>query len=409
MSFILLACSDIRAQKVNLEFPFASPPPSIQALRSVFEQVFRKEEEAIKEGLGVSDLRPCEPFTINKLQKYDDDSQTWTEITAVDQLQSYDQLYIFRKNSTKADISPQRELPPPRRSTHFSPVMQQASVSPLRVRPSADGRGSPFQNSPTNRASFMPGRGQSPTGANLSQNRPSGGVVSNHPSPADGSYGAYYRERTTPERIEYLFRVGDGQRVGYLNFKGFESIFRSSDIRFPTDVVQDLHGHFARQTGGEMIMSFDDFQRYANEFPVAINVAYQRLTNQEKEEALLNAQRDNARALDQAQRNLQDLENRLAAARQQLNNEDQRKNRLAADMNELHKQRDPEFCHDEQKLLDKEVSVFKYRERLSIEERDYERLAMERRRRNQQQGRPSGDYNPNGSKFDAERFGPRDY
>lgn len=481
MSFIILACSDIRGQKVNLEFPFDAPPQTLEALRSVLEHTFRLEEDAIKQSMGVTDVRACEPFTISRLQRYEDDTQSWSELTQPQQLQTYDQLYVFRKNSTKADISAQRELPAPRRSVFFTPAGEAAAVGgvgpALAHTPPSSGPAGSSQTVPPAPSSFSPqppfpysssspaagagvgagyppastypalargvggtasapvaiagsgdgdgvgGRARSSPGrfgdVNGVDGRPSGTTASTtalNELSAVGGTGTYYyyKERTTPERIEYLFRLADQGGLGYLPLKAYETIFRASDIRFPPEVIRDLHQRFARGLGGSAVggggetgMLLEDFQCYGEIFPVAVNVAYQRLTNHEREDALRQAQRDNARAVDGLRQQVKDLEARLAAAKRELQNEEAKRNQLAEDLQELTMQRDPDYCSEEQRLLDKEVSVFHYRERLSKEERDYERLALERRKRTLMHGGPtSSPREPAG--YDADRYGPRD-
>lgn len=471
MSFTLLACSDIRGEKVNLELPFAHPPPSLDALRGTLERIFRMEEQAIKAARGYTDARPCEPFTINRVQRYDDDRQSWAEVTAVDMIETYDQLYVFRRNSTKADISTQRELPPPRTSPYFeeaTPLSGDAAAlhTPRRGHPSttspnrpyaeagnlwnvsaspsrlAEG-GSPAVSQPSPRSSGAVyssalNNGSSPLRQTAHQAVDSIGPSVPLSSNADPSppAGYYYKERTTPERVEYLYRLGSQPQGGsYLTVKNLEYIFRLSQITFPAEVTEDLFRHFAVSPaanlaapaagGGSAVgagqMNYDSFQDFANTFPVLINIAYQRITNQEREDAIRGAQQENAKQVNVARRQLQDLENRLAAVRREVQQAEAKQARMQEDLNELSLQRDPAYCRDEQKLLDKEVSVFKYRERLSMEERDYERLAIERRKRavyqqqqqqQQQQNQmpaasgavPYGGFSP---AYDENRYGPR--
>ncbi|KAK7196370.1 hypothetical protein NESM_000573800 [Novymonas esmeraldas] len=468
MSFTLMACTDVRAQKVNIELPFDQPPATVEVLRAILERLFRQEEEAIKYAMGFTDTRPCEPFTINRLQRYDDDAQSWEDVTSIDALQTYDQLYVFRKNSTKADISTQRELPPPRMSDYFhdaatsasfltphvatrarehssgaaaaaaaaavgatiSPITgasagasrarYDGSVSPLLARTSGGMGSSPYPTGSVGGAAAARASerytGEDPYPASTAlpvsggTAAAAGGAAPPTPPPSSSSF--YYKERTTPERVEYLFRLGSQPNGGAaLTEKSFEHLFRMAGIAFPVEVLQDLFAHFATSggaaVGGVAAMSEDRFQDFASNFPVLVNIAYQRLTNQDREEAIRTAQRETGKQVEHARRQLQELEARLAAARREAQQAEQRQARLQEDLHDLHQQRDPEYCQEEQKLLDKEVSVFRYRERLSREERDYERLAIERRKRavaataRARSNSPQGTYDPN-------RYGPRD-
>jgi hypothetical protein len=465
MSFTIVACSDIRAQKVNIELPFECPPPSVEVLRNVLESVFRQEEEAIKRDMGYTDVRPCEPFTINRLQRYDDDTQSWSEITSIDMLQTYDQLYVFRKNSTKADISTQRELPAPRPSEFFvDPTATTAAMASGRAgsrvgggqpelaaqssfhtpragnRPN-DHNGSRYDVSPASQPRVSGGGSPYAAGAAappLSSSRPSGrayggpvgGDLGPYPastalpgtgrtsplagaaaSTAASSPSYYYKERTTPERVEFLFRVGSQPNGGtVLTEKTFEHIFRLANIAFPVEVHQDLFAHFANSGAGVAVggtMNYEGFQEFATYFPVLMNITYQRITNQDREEAIRSAQRDNGKQLEHARRQVQELEARLTAARKTAQEAEQRQARLQEDLYDINMQRDPDYCRDEQKLLDKEVSVFKYRERLSREEQDYERLAIERRKRAVAASARARSNSPQGT-YDPNRYGPRD-
>ncbi|KPI88856.1 hypothetical protein ABL78_2050 [Leptomonas seymouri] len=468
MSFTIVACSDIRGQKVNIELPFERPLPSIEALRRVLETVFRHEEEAIKHDMGYTDVRPCEPFTINRLQRYDDDTQSWSEVTSTDMLQMYDQLYVFRKNSTKADISTQRELPAPRPSAFFvdptvtsptpnarggsrvgasqsEPQTQMSFHTPRadnRPRGSGGYNGSPYDVSPTSpprgsaggspyatasappSSSSHPPRRRSGVGepvvgnfdpypastAQFGGGRGSSGAASGNAAPSPSSY--YYKERTTPERVEYLFRLGSQLNPGAaLTEKAFEHIFRLANVAFPIEVVHDLFQHFAVSDDGTGAaagaIQYERFQEFATYFPVLMNITYQRITNQDREEAILTAQRDNSKQLESARRQVQELEARLAAARKTAQDAEQRQARLQEDLYEINMQRDPNYCRDEQRLLDKEVSVFRYRERLSREEQDYERLAIERRKRAVAASARARSNSPQGA-YDPSRYGPRD-
>lgn len=454
MSFTLLVCSDIRARKVNLELPFPSHPSSIEELSRIVQEVFRVEEMDIKKAMGLLDARPCEPFTINRLQRYDDDDQSWASLSGIDSLQPYDQLYVFRRNTAAADISTQRELPPPRRSKFFDAVCS-STVSRTEVPRSEELYGPPVDcphNGTTVQNSLplqqhTPGRAppnysphsvahtsadqqpfpvemhQSatksdsaaylPTAASLPYRFPGnhigGESTTRHhgltPPPKvsrpttvledSSSRNLIYRERTTQDRTAYLFQVGDATRQGFLTARDLEGIFRASDIRFPSAVIEDLHLHFAR--GGRMTK--EEFSRYAVDFPVAVNIAYQRLTNQQRERELVAAQREHAHEVQSLQRQARELEERLTVTRRTQEQHEKQCRKLQEDVQTIYQQRDPSYREEEQRLLDKEVSVFKYRERLSREEEEYERLAIERRRRSLQREDVSLNY-------DRTRYGP---
>lgn len=114
MAFSLLACTDILGEKVNVELPFNAPPATVDELYRTLERVFRGEEHDMKESRGEKSTRSSEPFTVSRLQRYEEEAQMWVELSDARQLQVQDQLYVFRKNATKADISTHREIPLPR-------------------------------------------------------------------------------------------------------------------------------------------------------------------------------------------------------------------------------------------------------------------------------------------------------
>lgn len=548
MAFTLLACSDIRAQKINLELPFEAPPCSLDDLRAIVQAVFRSEETALKQSRGITDARPCEPFILSRVQRYDDDTQRWFDVTSISQLQPYDQLYIFRKSSAKDDISPQRELPAPRLSPYFAIEVKQKTHSHSSNNQSreserdVDGREDAAVGEDASRSGRIRrrvhrshrsprGGGQSPTSRRLLEEgglRNSGRphVASSMPSVHSGSDGVarrghYHDERetahtgaavyhedsdahdthsfhvhshtptgnTTPsahrmgqahvgrgygasamesyvsmpghartnaevmagrsprrarsgsrgggldelprttasasapyslrnggaadksisashsylgglrsavssatmhpcvsegvrlEQVRYLFELADETRSGVVTLSGWEGVLRSAEIHFPLEVVHDLFQRFARQERGRCVWMLEDFHSYAEAFPVAVSVAYQRLTNRVRAESLRQDQLSNAREMAALQKQLADLEARLSATRSDLIREEQRHAQLQDEMAALTRQQDTTYCREEQTVLDKEVSVFRYRERLAREERDYERLALERQRR----------------------------
>ncbi|KAH9586191.1 BILBO1 [Trypanosoma melophagium] len=104
MVFTVLACTDILGAKINIELPFDELPAKIDELHRTLEGVFRAEEKAMRQQdsttLNGKTRPPSEPFALT--------------LKDVRQLRAYDQLYVFRKHATKADISAQREIPAPR-------------------------------------------------------------------------------------------------------------------------------------------------------------------------------------------------------------------------------------------------------------------------------------------------------
>ncbi|KEG13121.1 calmodulin-like protein containing EF hand [Trypanosoma grayi] len=426
MVFVLLACTDIRGEKINVELPLDERPTSIGELQRTLEQVLQGEESAMKQVAAEKATRPSEPFTVSRLQRYEEDTQSWSDLRDTHSLCAYDQLYVFRKNPTRADISAQREVPAPRRSPYFRAPNAAAEAAadtesqrgirrrsmgnndsqspPIMIRqmPSsaAEGglRGGESGTSRGNAATTSPERrierhGELPSGGALVP------TVERAHSAVAGS-----RERVVQEQVDAVFGIGDQTQRGYLTVRDFQSIFHASQIRFPPDVVEDIHRFFAKDKRGEPIMSFQDFHAYARDFVQTISVAYSRLNNHERQRVVEQEWRATTTAVDELHAQKKALEERLGAVQRQLMREQEKKACLQNEADELRRAADPEQREEEQKLLDKEVSVFRYRQKLRQEEVDYERLAAElllRRRA------PSAAVGHSPTQNTSDRYGPR--
>ncbi|KAH9583998.1 BILBO1 [Trypanosoma melophagium] len=405
MVFTVLACTDILGAKINIELPFDELPAKIDELHRTLEGVFRAEEKAMRQQdsttLNGKTRPPSEPFALSHVQRYEDDKQAWTALKDVRQLRAYDQLYVFRKHATKADISAQREIPAPRTTIFFPPrytagrvlgggfsksAQPQSLSSPL-LRQGEGKEGPSLSTSPNTRSgervhsngdSYTPlmrrreNRAGSPNGG--------GNLVSSRDHTHNGCTETHTGD-IVQDQVDTVFGIGDPTHKGYLTLRDFQNIFRACQIQFPSDVVEDLHRSFAKEKRGEPVMSFHDFHSYARDFGQAINIIYSRWKNQERGRILEQAQRDAASNVDDFQMQKRALEERLEAIKKQLEREQEKQARLQNEADEIRRFSNNDYRMQEQKLLDKEVSVFKYRQKLHQEEIDYERLAEERRRR----------------------------
>ncbi|ORC89794.1 calmodulin-like protein containing EF hand [Trypanosoma theileri] len=444
MVFPVLACTDIRGVKINVELPFDEPPASLHDLHKTLEDVFRGEENAIRHQdttIQNGKTRPSEPFTLSRVQRYEDDKQTWSELKDVRQLRAYDQLYVFRKNATKADISVQREIPAPRNSLYFPSrqtagkglgrnssergTQQPSSLSsPPPLLPQGQGQGQEekkYQDHPLLSISSTTQGGDNihsngishtppPPSSSLLMRRtenhfgsPNGGPLGPSRDQTHNGFAESYTGPLIQDQIDTVFGIGDPTHKGYLTVRDFQSIFHACQIQFPPDVVEDLHRSFAKEKRGELIMSFHDFHSYARDFAQAINIAYSRWKNQERQKTLEREYHNANSTVDDLQMQKRALEERLEAIKKQLEREQEKKARLENEADEMRRLSNPDYRMQEQKLLDKEVSVFKYRQKLHQEEIDYERLAEERRRRT-----PSAMPDHLQAKSSVDRYGPRD-
>ncbi|EKF38485.1 hypothetical protein MOQ_001305 [Trypanosoma cruzi marinkellei] len=399
MSFYLLACTDIRGEKVNVELPFREPPPVLAELYRTLEYVFRGEENDFITKQVEKSTRPSEPFTVSRVQRYEADTQAWVELTDVRQLRVHDQLYVFRKHATKADISTRRDIPAPRSSLYFS-GLRSLDVAKLDAE---HGMGPNHTENKSPSTPTIPYLVQQP-GASFgtrSDNRrttndfsnptpvyhanSSGGVASNGALVPATEHGrnvySGLTEGITPEQVDVVFAVGDSNQRGYLTVRDLQGIFHACQIQFPMDVVEELHCFFAKEKRGEAVMTHQDFHDFAREFVQTVSVAYLRLGIHERQKVIEQEQRENAAAVDELQVQKKVLEERLEAVQRQLTKEQEKKARLRNELGELERANDPDYREQEQRLLNKEFSVFQYRQKLHQEENDYEQLAAERRRR----------------------------
>ncbi|EAN87970.1 hypothetical protein C3747_123g123 [Trypanosoma cruzi] len=399
MSFTVLACTDIRGEKVNVELPFREPPAALAELYSTLEHVFRGEEKDINTKRVEKSTRPSEPFTVSRVQRYEEDTQGWVELTDVRQLRVHDQLYVFRKHATRDDISSRRDIPAPRSSLYFSGLrlLDVAKVD------AEHGMGLNHTGNRSPSTPIIPYLSQRPgasvgtrnanrrTTNDFSNTAPvfhansSGGVTSNGTIVPATEHGrnVYFglTEGLTSEQVDVVFAVGDSNQQGYLTVRDLQGIFHTCQIQFPADVVEDLHRFFAKEKRGEAVMTHQDFYDFAREFVQTVSVAYFRLGIHERQKVIEQERRENSAALDELQLQRKALEERLEAVQRQITKEQEKKARLRNELGELERTNDPDCREQEQRLLNKEFSVFQYRQKLHQEEKDYERLAAERRRR----------------------------
>lgn len=378
--------------------PFERPPESLDELYRVVEQLFRGEETDIKRTVdgGEYRTRPSEPFTCRRIQRFDDETRTWVEVTSEKQLAPYDQLYVFRKNATRADISTERELPEPRSSIHFpqtdgrlnglytSNANRRASTATVSHLTS-----SPHTPTTQQQTASSSRRGGESRRYSLSREREKSRVTSSSCVPecigGNGSPQGFdinaRADKVVRKHVEAVYSIGDACKKGYLTAREFQGIFRSCHIDFPFDAIDDIYRVFADDRDGDRAMTIRNFYEFAHSFNQTVNIAYARFSNERRQQVVEQEQRGAESALEELQKQKRILEERLEEMQKQIVKEQERRARLQNEADELRMSRDPSLREEEQRLLEKEVSVFQYRKKLLQEEVDYEKLVAERRRR----------------------------
>ncbi|ESL08685.1 hypothetical protein TRSC58_03609 [Trypanosoma rangeli SC58] len=421
MSFVVLACTDIRGEKLNVELPFREPPESLAEFYHILERVFRGEENDVRERMAETSMYPSEPFTVSRVQRYEEDTQTWLELNDVCELHLHDQLYVFRRHATKADISTQRDIPAPRRSSYFISCELGLANTVAELKPNLN---RPWETSPSpplpSSVPLRSGASGAPRDENLKTNSGtlqalplhhteySVGVKgkSAHLSTMEHGYSnlSAVREHLSSEQVGVVFAVGDPNHRGYLTLRDFQGILNACEIQFPAKVVEEIYRCFAAERRGEAVMGFQDFQSFVQEFVQTASVAYTRLGVRARQRVIEQEQHDNAAAIDGLQAEKKALEGRLEVVQRQLTRENEREARLRNELDDLRGLDEADYRDQEQRLLDKEVVVFQYRQKLHQEENDYERLVAERRRR-----KPNASLGKIPVQIGASSYTPREY
>ncbi|RNF13402.1 calmodulin-like protein containing EF hand [Trypanosoma conorhini] len=398
MLFVVLACTDIRGEKLNVELPFREPPDSLAEFYRILERVFRGEENDVKAKKAETSTHPSEPFTVSRVQRYEEDTQMWVELGDVRQLHLHDQLYVFRRHATRADISTRRDIPAPRRSPYFfaSRALGLANTSAepeLNLNRTSGASPSPpaYSSVPQRPLTSAVPRNEGRNSTNgtiqtlpVHQLEGSAGVTQSNAAPVPTverrrSDPSTAKENLSSEQVGVVFAAGDSSHRGYLTLRDFQGMLNTCEIQFPAEAAEELHRCFATEKCGEAVMGFRDFQNFAREFVQTASVAYTRLVVRERQRVIEQEQRDNASALDGLQTEMKALEERLELVQRHIARNKEKETRLRSELDELRRLDYSDYREQEQRLLSKEVVVFRYRQKLQEEESDYERLVAERR------------------------------
>ena len=381
MSFVLLVCSEIVGEKVNLEFPFPQKP-AVAELYETVERVFRFEtSNSSRAHLGQ------QLYTISKVQVYSDEARQWVDLHSSGQLHAYDQLYVFPRGARMETDSARRELPRPRSSLYFAAKVgnlnglptpsKLESVQPLAA-PAAPVERSVSNGQDRHSAADIPlppPPSSRPVAYNSQPNTPRGGVQSargDYPHhSASSSYGAVANNNSlggvldvvSPhEQARICFEYADRRRNGVINAHDFFDLFRSFNIRFAKELCDEM---FSSTIGNRDTMSF-------------LATLFSRLQAKERGEQLREAQKQNEEVIGDLTRQKEKLESALKRLNDDLRREHQRADGIAEHLRlidiQLLEEDDEEIA-----LLEKEVRVQQHRAMLKREEEDLQYLTKKRR------------------------------
>ncbi|CUI14782.1 SMC domain-containing protein, putative [Bodo saltans] len=401
MAFVLLACAEVRGEKLNLELPFEGRP-TISDLLEVVERVFRFEASNAIQSSPTSQRDSSEPiFTIAAVQIYADESRHWAELTSPHQLHMYDQLFIVRKYIPLSEGA-RKEIPRPRTSQYFAG--RAASVSmppPPRVASSSSqpqsARGVPQQQpvaatsgsySTTPRSGndsrrgedLLPARGVSAlAAAGNNNNGQTGGVLS-----ATISQALLEGSATPQEVLRVVFEAADKRRHGVITSYDLGSLFRHLAIHIQPEALDEMFTTFAQsgQSRGsqDTVMSLKDFSAWADSYESTLTSMFERIISLEKEHRLGEALRDAATKITDLARQKQELEEAIRRLDQDLHREHDRKHSLDDELDELLRDRQIDASED-QVVIDKEIRVQHHRFLLRQEENDFAQVTSNSKRR----------------------------
>eukprot|EP01062_Namystynia_karyoxenos_P000562 TRINITY_DN10201_c0_g1_i2.p1 TRINITY_DN10201_c0_g1~~TRINITY_DN10201_c0_g1_i2.p1 ORF type:complete len:765 (+),score=281.34 TRINITY_DN10201_c0_g1_i2:79-2295(+) len=107
MGFTLFAAADLWGTKINYEFPFPDKPSPLQ-LQQAAAAVFAAESAARRPAA----VPAAHAFQLDRLQTFDERSQSWVDLRSPQQLQEGSQVYVFQLESAHHQEQ-QSTIPPP--------------------------------------------------------------------------------------------------------------------------------------------------------------------------------------------------------------------------------------------------------------------------------------------------------
>lgn len=395
MAFILLACAEVRGEKLNIELPFEARP-TIADLMEVIERVFRFEASNATQSSPSQSRDASEPiFTIACVQVYADDARHWADLTSPHQLHMYDQLFVVRKYMQPSEGA-RKEIPRPRVTQYFAGRAASVSMPPVprvavssSLPQSARGMSSttfgtprdpPFDSSRRVAANSedVPGSARLGGGGGGSLYVAPVGAVS-----AAVSQALLEGNATPQEILRVVFEAADKRRHGVITSYDLGTLFRQLSIHVQPEALDEMFSAFAQsgQNRGaqDTVMSLKDFSVWAESYESTLHSMFERIISIEKEHRLNDAQRDSATKIAELGRQKQEMEDALRRLDQDLHREHDRKRSLEDELDELLRDRQVDSTED-QVVIDKEIRVLHHRFLLRQEENDFAQVASSKRR-----------------------------
>eukprot|EP01062_Namystynia_karyoxenos_P023136 TRINITY_DN188_c1_g4_i1.p1 TRINITY_DN188_c1_g4~~TRINITY_DN188_c1_g4_i1.p1 ORF type:complete len:429 (+),score=158.95 TRINITY_DN188_c1_g4_i1:86-1288(+) len=242
MAVAILACADLYGQKVNLEVPFACLP-TISELMQKCKDYFEYEGNMVK-----PPNSPVRPFTVGRIQVFNDATSRWEDLARPDQLQHHSQIYIFQPNIP--DI--QSDLPAPRPASH----------------PDAQ------------RVAAHPGGSPSPAGY--------GGY--NHPH--QSAIGGLAERPHVPshEKAQVVFRELDTNGKGFVDYGDLERGFKQRGLHFAVNTIGELFHKADLNRDGRI--EYREWEKWAEVYPNTLDAMYYRGKDTGEEAQVRNQMRE---------------------------------------------------------------------------------------------------------------------
>eukprot|EP00755_Sulcionema_specki_P016888 Sspe_Gene.63100::Locus_35864_Transcript_1_1_Confidence_1.000_Length_730::g.63100::m.63100 len=208
---IVRVCADLYSDKVNLEFPFTTPP-SIPDFCAQCIAVFSAEADLMR-----PPNSPRIPFQIYRVQVFDDKTCQWAELTSPSQLYDGAQVYVFQpQTSVHSDVS--KPLPPPRPPSVSQPH---------------------YHHSAPHHTSISPARAPESTRTPTFAQRPAASPQ-RHPAYTAARMEWSGREATDEEKLRYVFEEIDVTEQGAFRFVHFQQWVRQLVSELTDSQLQEL-------------------------------------------------------------------------------------------------------------------------------------------------------------------------
>lgn len=364
--FIVTVAADIFGEKVNFELSFPSRPV-LQELNRTIENVFSTE---------IANHRPenvpPHSFHISKLRLYDEDNNKWVQLSSESQLSNDCQLYAFQPENAWHKES-QNPIPPAVKPPTTQSMASARATSAARstVTPSASQAGAPAAGTPTTAARSLP--------------RTTRGAASSSVSRSTALVPRAHGDIAYDEKLRIVFSEFDPKGTRSIELPEMKQGFRSLGLEFSSATVEDL---FERADANkDRRISFTEFERFAQLYPIMIDIIYIRSKAFWEEEHLnktIQAERDTVvkaeSTLDGASRSLAAAQGEVAQAKQsvvaaeaELQERTDRMRDLAVELEDARREKDQAV----REKREREKALQEVREREAEARKDLQDLARD--------------------------------